>query len=338
MKKVQNKLSQTKELLKSLYLMATKILFEKLPSTVGAPLAALLIVAPILLAIATYYLGSSKHPSSYTVMITDLEGFSGGSGVIVKNTPSESVVLTNNHVCEGALKKGGKIRLVSGEEHIVTGYMTDLEHDLCVLTVASDLKNSIKIASSAPSLYTQATVTGHPALMPNVITNGHFSGRQIVQVIVGVRKCKKSDLNNPQNAMFCAFFGVVPIIRNYESQIVTATIMPGSSGSAVLNSDGELAGIVFAGNSDGLSYAFIVPFEAVRNFLDNDARNLIEYNQKIRPWNEEPLEEESASQGDENMMSFKEAKSLIEDRCYTQLPKDIKVRDFCRKVAKDIRP
>lgn len=352
MTKAKRTISKSKNAVKSLYLAANNVLFEKLPTSVGTPLAAALIVAPILLAIISYYAGQAKHPSNYTVMVTNLQGTSGGSGVIISNSPSQSVVLTNNHVCEGALKKGGKIRLVSGEEHIVTGYVPDSEHDLCVLSVASDLKNSIKIAKSAPSLYAPATITGHPALMPNVITNGHFGGRQIISIMVGVRRCTEKDLKDPQMGPFCMFFGLAPIIRHFESQIVTATIMPGSSGSAVLNGDGELSGLVFAGNAQGLSYAYIVPFESVRNFLNNDARILTELGQKERPWlkqDEEPKSEkgnEGPGGGDENgdeggdeeskqgAKSLEEAKAIFEERCSQKPMENVEIRKLCRIVLK----
>jgi len=331
MKKMKTLLSKYRAYVRSLYATANDLLFKKLPSAVGAPLATLLVVAPVLLAIAAYYAGRSEHPSSYTAMITNMSGTGGGSGVIIKNSLRESEILTNAHVCLGALKQGGKIKLVNGEEHIVTGFNLAREHELCVITVAADLKNSIKIASSAPVLYEAATVTGHPALMPNVITNGHFGGRQIISIIVGVRKCKESDFKKREIAPYCIFFGVAPIIRNYEAQIVTATIMRGASGSAILNSDSELSGLVFAGNANGLSYAYIVPFEAIRNFLDRDLLEDRKYNGKNTPWLDEDLENE------EEEMSIRSVKSLIEERCATQPQQEKEIREFCRSVLSDIR-
>jgi S1-C subfamily serine protease len=334
MKKLKKMLSKTKASIKKLYLTANDVLFNKLPASIGTPLAALLVVAPVLLAVISYQAGQTKHPSDYTVMITNLDGTRGGSGVIINNSASESVVLTNDHVCKGALKKGGKIRLVSGEEHLVTGYLSASEHDLCVLTVAADLKNSIKIANSAPAPYTPATVTGHPSLMPNVITGGHFGGRQIIPVMVGVKKCTVEDLKNPDLSFLCLFFGVVPVISFFESQVVTATIMPGSSGSAVLNSKNELSGLVFAGNAEGLSYAYVVPYEAIRRFLDTEALKLIRNGEKKRPWegssnvSENELEEE---------MSLHDAREIIEQGCSSGSNKDRRIKEFCQDALKSIR-
>jgi V8-like Glu-specific endopeptidase len=46
------------------------------------------------------------------------------------------------------------------------------------------------------------------------------------------------------------FVGGIPDIMQYDSTLVTATIMPGSSGSGVYNENKELAGVVFAGRAN----------------------------------------------------------------------------------------
>lgn len=329
---LKKRLAKAKKTIESIYRKTEEILFRRLPSAIGAPLAAILVVAPLALAGYMYYLGKNSHPSSYTVMITNMAGTGGGSGVVIQNTSSESVILSNKHVCDGVLKKGGKIKLVNGDQHVVTGYISDIEHDLCVLTVAADLKQSISIADSAPDLYTEGTITGHPALMPNIITKGHFGGREIIQIMVGVRKCKESDMKDQNLAPYCMFFGIVPIIRDYESQVVSATIMGGSSGSAVLNEDGELAGLVFAGNARGLSYAYIVPYEAVKNFAENAAQ-AITNGVKSRPW----LSQDSEAMEEEEQMSFRDVKNTIISKCSESRKKDAKILEFCRTVLEDIR-
>lgn len=318
-----------KTTMQSLYKKAEDVLFKKLPSYIGTPLAILAVIAPVILIAYAYFMGkASLHPSNYTVMITNISGNGGGSGVVVENSPSESLVLTNKHVCEGALKKGGKIRLVNGDEHLVTGYVTDSNHDLCLLSVGADLKNSIKVASKAPEVYSKATITGHPALMPNVITTGHFGGRQIIELMTGLRKCRPSDAKDPLNSFFCSFIGFALIIERYESQIVTATIMAGSSGSAVLNEDGELSGLVFAGNAKGLSYAYIVPYEPLKKFLDSSS-NYLEAPWKVQDSEEENLLEES--------LNLKESKEIIVEKCLKNKKEDIRALEFCNKSLEDVR-
>lgn len=233
----------------------------------------------------------APHPSKFTVMITNLKGNSGGSGSIVETSISESKILTNAHVCVGALKEGGKVRKVNGEEYRVTGYHLSDDHDLCLVTVAADLKHSARLASSPPKPYDEATISGHPSLLPNLLTKGHFSGRMIIEVMVGARKCTARDAQDPKTGILCVVFGMVPIVKSFESVVASPTIMPGSSGSPVLNSDNEISGVVFAG-SMGLSYAFIVPYESVRNFLLKEMKKK-EQKEKLRPWDNPPEDEKS---------------------------------------------
>lgn len=326
--RLNKSLSKAKKKVRQVYQKVQNVLFKTLPSALGVPLAILLAVAPIALAGYMYYLGKNSHPSSFTVMVTNLSERGGGSGVIVLNSPSESVVLTNDHVCSVLEEKGGKIKLTNGKTHLVTGYLTDIEHDLCLLTVAADLGQSISIASKAPELYSEAVVTGHPALMPNIITKGHFGGKEIIQIIVGFKKCTEADKKDPEKGIFCAFFGMAPIVRNFEAQVVSATIMSGSSGSAVLNSKGELSGLVFAGNARGISYAYVVPFEAVQNFISSSLVS-VTLGEKWRPW----LFDSSSEEDGEEMLEKHSAKNKALQSCTTKTIENNKLLDFCKKIS-----
>jgi S1-C subfamily serine protease len=219
------------------------------------------------------YISKEKSDiTASTVMITDMNGRSGGSGVIVSNSSNSSQVLTNAHVCQVA-SKGGLVKTTAGTIHTILNYRESETHDLCLITVASDLKNRVVVAKSAPKVYERATVSGHPALLPNVITEGHFSGSKVINVFMGVRKCTKEEDRDPEIGLICWFFRGFPIIRTFEAVLVTATIMPGSSGSAVYNESKQLGGLVFAGSGD-IGYAFVVPYEYVSNFLYKEVHEL----------------------------------------------------------------
>lgn len=127
-------------------------------------------------------------------------------------------------------------------------------------------------------IYEKATVSGHPNLLPNVLSSGHFSGNKIIQVLTGFRKCDEKDLRDPEIGILCRFFGVLPVIKTYETVLVTAMIMPGSSGSGIYNSNMELSSLVFAG-SRNMGYAFSVPYEFIGNFL----RKELPTSEKIYP-------------------------------------------------------
>lgn len=278
--KAAKKLKAVLNFIKSAYRKVVSFIFS-LPVAIAILASALLALAPVILIPYAYKLGSfsSPHPSSFTVMLTNMEGTGGGSGSIISTSPSESLILTNEHVCNGALKEGGKVSTFGGQTHLVTSFRVSEVHDLCLVRVASDLKNKVNISKKSPELYSKATITGHPSLMPNIITEGHFGGREIISFIVGFRKCTEKDLmTNPQ---FCIFFGGIPMYKHYEAQVVSALIMPGSSGSAVLNSLGEISGVVFAGKGRGLSYAYIVPVEAVINFIEKETKTNLNLNKSL---------------------------------------------------------
>lgn len=203
-----------------------------------------------------------------TVKVTNMSANHGGTGIILRSGDSNSYVLTNSHVC-GVVESGG---LVSGEagQFMVTGYKRSLSHDLCIIRVSGDLGANAKVASRPPDLYNEdASISGHPGLMPNVITRGHFSGKSVITILVGVRACTEAEASSEDTALICGLLGGIPILKQFQSTLVTATIMPGSSGSGVYNSDDELSGVAFAGAGD-LGYAWTVPYEYMKNFLNKE--------------------------------------------------------------------
>lgn len=209
---------------------------------------------------------NNKEYARTSVMVTLANGRSGGSGVVIKSSPSGSLVLTNLHVCN--LIQGGGVVKNESNTYPISTYRVYTKNDLCALTVQADLGVNTVVASQAPEVYSGLTVAGHPALLPTAITNGHFSSRMPIQMMVAMEPCDGSE-QSEMDQMYCLFAGGKPVLKQFDAQFTTTTIMPGSSGSGVFNDKGELAGLVFAGPGDGLGYGFIVPFEYVRDFLSN---------------------------------------------------------------------
>lgn len=205
-----------------------------------------------------------------TVMVTRLDGRSGGSGVVLNSSKNGSDVLTNMHVC-AVVKNGGKLT-TDRQSANVTSYRISEVHDLCLIHTTTDLNVATRVATSAPLAYSSAAVTGHPNLLPSLITRGMFSQRVTIPIMYGVRECTDKEWDS-ELGLVCLFMGGIPIIKIFEAGVISPTIMPGSSGSAVFNKDGEIAGLVFAGAGD-LSYGFIVPQEYIKNFLNNELENL----------------------------------------------------------------
>lgn len=256
----------------------------------------------------------SSENTDATVMITNLKKNSGGSGVILQSSPSESIVLTNAHVC-GVVKFGGVVTSSSGIPAFVTHYKVSKVHDLCLISVSTDLNASTKLAYSPPKKYDRATISGHPKLLPNILTFGHFSDKLIVQVMIGSRDCTPEEYADPDTALFCIFTGHLPVVKTYESIVVSATIQPGSSGSGVFDSNHRLAALVFAGSGD-LGYALAVPFEYIDFFINTEISAL-------------PLETPNTTSG--SASSSESDKKLFSEAC-----KDAKTtanKNTCKAIS-----
>jgi len=214
---------------------------------------------------------STSEYSSTSVMITRYDGRSGGTGVILSSANGESKILTNAHVCE--LLVGGGIVSSDKVKGMVKYFQVSGIHDLCLVTTNNSFHISTVLSEAEPEVYDTAIVSGHPHLLPNIITRGHFSQKEIINVLVGFKPCTIEDVTNDKLVEYCNQLGFIPIIRPFEAQVISATIMPGSSGSAVFNEKGEIAGLVFAGAGD-FGYGFVVPYEYISNFINYEIASI----------------------------------------------------------------
>lgn len=206
---------------------------------------------------------SEADMSSTSVKIVRMDERSGGTGVILSSNARASSILTNRHVCR-VIENGGLVITSNNQKHLVSTYQASDWYDLCLVTVAANLHINTSIARSAPTDFAPATVSGHPRLLPNVISRGHYSEREIIDVFMGVRPCTEADAQ--KNPLLCLLLGGIPQISRFEAQLVTALSQPGSSGSAVFNENGEITNLVFAGQGD-LSYSYTMPYEAITQFM-----------------------------------------------------------------------
>jgi S1-C subfamily serine protease len=299
-------------------------LFKKIEGKLNAK-AKLAIGAVALAALAFALYPQPNDITQSSVMITNIAGNSGGTGIIISSDETHSEILTNNHVCR-VVERGGLVTGRSGQ-FLVASYRKSQMHDLCMITVEGNLKANTKVASKAPvSYYENALVSGHPQLMPNVVTSGHFSGRKVISVMRGIKPCTDAQAQDPETAMLCLFVGGIPDIMQYDSTLVTATIMAGSSGSGVYNEKKELAGVVFAGSGD-LSYGWTVPFESMKNFLDSEVNALPDE----KPDNTVDILARLASRRNVDEATMIEK---LKETC--EGPNRDKIKDTCRLVSQDL--
>lgn len=204
-----------------------------------------------------------------TILMLNKKG--GGSGAIIETTQTTSLILTNGHVCD-VIINGGFVLLSKNatqkEEYLIQSYQKYSKHDLCIVRTAQPIGKPFHIAHREPRYMEKAKAIGHPSLNPTTVTEGYFSGRKYVQIFTEIKACTEKDLENEELRELCIFLGGVPVFKSYDTQYVTTLIMPGSSGSPVLNSDNNLSNVVFAGSQE-LSFAYTVPYEYVQDFLNN---------------------------------------------------------------------
>lgn len=237
-----------------------------------------MLLSAAMLALSACATGPTKaeqeDASANSVKVTNMDQNHGGTGIILYSSPTRSIVLTNSHVC-GVVEEGGLVSGMAGN-FMVESYKKSNQHDLCLIKVAGDLQGGVKLAKRPPvPYYEAATISGHPSLYPNVKTYGHFSGRQPIQILTGFKACTEEEMKDPSKSLFCMMLGGLPIVKEFDAVLVTATIMPGSSGSGVYNEDMELTGVAFAG-SGSLGYAWTVPYQYVRDFVTREAKGIPE--------------------------------------------------------------
>lgn len=206
-----------------------------------------------------------------TVMITNLEGNSGGTGTIIDSQTDYSSILTNAHVC-GVVKEGGFVH-TNSSKYLVGKYIQSKVHDLCLIGVRDNLNIHTDLSTSSALEYSPATVSGHPHLMPTLITTGRFASKILIKIMTGVKPCTPEESLDVNTGLFCVLLGGLPVVKSYEATPVSALIQPGSSGSAVYNDKGQISAVIFAGSGD-LGFGLAVPYEYVVNFLFIESKTL----------------------------------------------------------------
>lgn len=237
---------------------------------------------------ATAEVQKPKTPTdlqSVTVMITDPGKNGGGTGVIFRSGITQSLILTNSHVCDG-LETGGLVTTSTGE-YPIEQFKRSKVHDICMVQVVANLKYQTILAENPATFGEKLRVSGHPYLLPAVTTEGFSSKNLDVTLLIGVEKCTEKEFED--HPFLCGWFGGMPILKTYNAQNTSLMIAPGNSGSGVFNEKGQLVGLVFAGVGRGLSPGLIVPGQYINLFVKEEFNKLkwIQANASMRLYNEE---------------------------------------------------
>lgn len=174
-----------------------------------------------------------------------------GSGIIIGQNDTELLVVTNNHVVEGA--DSLQIQFIDGETVDAAIKGTDSEKDLAVVAVKlSDIKKStleqIKVATLGDS--DELEVGEGTIAIGNALGYGQ-------SVTTGVVSALNREVQYENRTM--------KLIQT------NAAINPGNSGGALLNSKGEVIGINAAkySSSSVEGMGFAIPVTSVKDVIEN---------------------------------------------------------------------
>ena len=205
---------------------------------------------------------SVQEVQSYFGGTQQQESTSCGSGIIIGKNDSELLIVTNNHVVEGAETLTVSFANETSVEASIKG--TDSSKDLAVVAVPldsidDDTMNAISIITLGDSDKLQV---GEPVI---AIGNALGYGQSVTTGIVSALD-RNLDM------------------EGFDSKLIQtdAAINPGNSGGALLNANGELIGIntakVNANAVEGMGYALPISdaTSVIENLMNRETRTKVD--------------------------------------------------------------
>jgi S1-C subfamily serine protease len=221
----------------------TTTLQQSTSGSSGDPVvAAIAEVAPAVVTI-TNHMAPQQSPFGITS-----SGVGTGTGFIVR---SDGVIVTNDHVVEGAQKLTVTMPAPDGRTLDATVITTDQPHDLAVIrvdatglpTVAIGNSNDLQLGQQVVALGYALALKGGPTVTSGIVS----SLDRTIQV---------QDPNAPSGS------------RTYNDVLQTdAAINPGNSGGPLIDLSGHVVGIDSAGSSSAENIGFAIAIDAAKPLI-----------------------------------------------------------------------
>ncbi len=158
-----------------------------------------------------------------------------GTGFMI----DEHTLVTNRHVIEDS--SALEISTYDGHTASATAASSTTAADLAIVRVKESLPVAAKLADRDPQVGDAITVIGYPGGGRLTTTSG---------IVLGA-------VEDP-------LYGSVGTVLG-----TSAVVEPGSSGSPVLDADGEVVGVIYAKNDADQS--FMIPVSTLRDLLDQES-------------------------------------------------------------------
>lgn len=213
----------------------------------------------------------------------------GGTGFQVEAPSGESYIMTNSHVCEYALKDADSknLLLVIRGDHAIKRRVLEIDgkSDLCIIEGWPGVAG-LKLGSEA-AVGDIVSAVGHPQLGPTTLTSGEVTAFVPVSIVHHIMKSgdKKMDklfggtdepCDQPKNEVKMQpiyFLGMIYLgdakmcmVNETNAVATNVQILPGSSGSPLVDRFGRVVGVVFAADMKA-NWGFAVNFEHLQSFL-----------------------------------------------------------------------
>lgn len=189
---------------------------------------------------------------------------SGGTGFVVTTSNSRNYILTNKHICRLADKQGNLLVEFPGKVRRYKRKIIEISasHDLCLVENLPTFNKPLYVSNEI-NVGEKIFVVGHPKLFALTVAEGEYI--EEAKILIAMSKWgKPSVVKIPFRVEAGSFLNLTP----FKSSRFNVYSRGGNSGSPIVNSQGHLVSVLFAGNPRDVMETYGVPLRYIKEFLE----------------------------------------------------------------------